>query len=233
MSRPDTAPNGPRPIRVLLLHSDRVVRSTLLRVLAKHGMDVTASGDGARALESVTRARTDVLVIDLALRDPPGLEVIATLRARDEHPPILSCSSLGGTEALVAALQAGADDFVRWPFEPEELAARLHALDRRAHYGAHGAPHARLDPVRSTLTIRGTKVRLTPKELRIAATLLAARGGFVGKDRLLGAVWPPDREPSINVLYTQISNLRRKLDTLGLGGVLESRRGAGYRIEVG
>jgi two-component system KDP operon response regulator KdpE len=176
--------------------------------------DVTTSATGQEALAEAGRRPPDAVILDLGLPDVDGIEVIRRLRGWSQAPVIV-LSGRTGPGDKIAALDAGADDYVTKPFSMEELLARLRAALRR---DAAALPvtvrigTCEIDLASHTV-LEGTRtVRLTPTQWRLLEILLSHPGQLVGTQRLLTAIWGPGHEHSAHYLRVHMSGLRRKLE---------------------
>ncbi len=214
------------------MDDERHIVDFLSMGLEGRGMEVRSAQDGHGALSAVEEFRPDVLVLDLMLPDLSGLEVCKRVRAKSDVP-ILVLSARDEVEDRVAGLNFGADDYLVKPFAFEELAARVVALLRRS-----GVPlgralnHADLTLDLATREVRrgGRKVDLTTKEFDLLRFLLEHPRQVFSKSQILEAVWGYDYLGGSNVVEAYISYLRRKLNAPGEPDLIETVRGAGYRL---
>ncbi len=217
---------------VLVVEDDEELRNLLGRGLREEGFAVEGVATGADALTRVADAEPDVLVVDIGLPDADGRDVCQALRARGVQAPILFLTARDALVDRIAGFEAGGDDYLPKPFALAELAARLHALLRRA--GASGAVEAaglRLDPVTHTVGDDVQRVPLTPTEFRLLARLLASPGEAVRRRDLVRAGWPHGAIVRENTLDAYIARLRRKLRPLDRAPAVSTVHGVGYRIE--
>ncbi|RAG87053.1 DNA-binding response regulator [Streptacidiphilus pinicola] len=185
---------------------------------------VTTAADGAEAIREAARSTPDAILLDLGLPDMDGVKVIQTVRTWSSVPVIVLSGRADATEK-VAALDAGADDYVTKPFAMNELLARLRAALRRpTAEGSVGGVSGVIGPWTVDLvshTIHRTDdegaepptVRLTPTEWKILAVLLQHPGRLVTAGHLLNSVWGPGHESNTNYLRVYFTGLRRKLET--------------------
>lgn len=221
--------------RVLVVEDEPALRRTLDIHLTARGWDVSAAPDGETAL-TLAGLGTDVILLDLGLPDMDGLEVIT--RLRDQlMTPIVVLTARTSTTDTVAALDAGADDYITKPFSFDILIARLRAATRRdaAHNTQHtvmtiGDLHIDLD---APSVMRGSdNVKLTPTEWRLLRVLIAHTGRLVSQQQLLREVWGPTYEHQTNYLRVYLAQMRRKLEhNPGRPRHLITEPGMGYRFE--
>lgn len=221
--------------RVLVVEDDGKLRELILRSLTNAGLSPTGVGDGVEALHAIRRERPDLVVLDLDLPSLGGLEVCRRLK-RDpdvaDIPVVITTAQAAEVDRIVG-LELGADDYVTKPFSMRELALRVQAVLRRTR-GA--APTARafgavtIDVAAREVTVAGARVSLTAMEFDLLATLVAARGRPLTRERLLRDVWGyehPDEVQSRTV-DVHIRRLRRKLGPEAVR--LETLKHVGYRF---
>ncbi|MFI1356422.1 response regulator [Streptomyces sp. NPDC020898] len=224
--------------RVLVVEDDpQLVRALVINMRARrYGVD--AAPDGATALRPAAAHRPDVVMLDLGLPDMDGVEVIRALRGWT-RVPILVLSARQASDEKVAALDAGADDYITKPFSMDELPARLRAAVRRTE-DTPLAPETTLvvtdgftiDLLASKAVRDGHDVRLTPTEWHLLEILVTDPGRLVTQKRLLQEVWGVSRNNRTNCLWVCMAQLRRKLETdPAHPRCLITEPGMGYRFE--
>ena len=222
-------------IRVLVVEDERGLRQALGINLRARDYEVTLAEDGRSALTAAANEHPDAVVLDLGLPDMDGVEVIEGLRGWSEAP-IIILSARSGEPDKVAALDAGADDYVTKPFGMDELLARLRAALRRTAK-AEDLPIAETEDFTIDLAARkvrdrgGETVRLTPTEWHVLEVLMRNEGKLVGQRQLLQEVWGPAYETETNYLRVYLAQLRRKLEPDPAHPVyLITEPGMGYRF---
>jgi two-component system, OmpR family, KDP operon response regulator KdpE len=201
--------------RVLVVDDEPQIRRALSINLRARGYDVEAAQDGERALELAARKHPDVVVLDLGLPGIDGVDVIRGLRGWTQVP-IVVLSVRDAEDDKVAALDAGADDFVTKPFGMDELLARLRAALRRT---APAEEEAVIDTADFTIDLAakkvqrdGEEVRLTPTEWHLVEVLVRNHGRLVAQTQLLQEVWGPQYHDETNYLRVFMAQVRRKLE---------------------
>jgi two-component system, OmpR family, KDP operon response regulator KdpE len=210
--------------RILIVEDEPALLRALRINLRARGYDVATAPTGLEALAEAERQPPDAVLLDLGLPDLDGTEVIRRLRTWSTVPVIV-LSGRAGPGDKIAALDAGADDYVTKPFSMEELLARLRAALRREERPAAGTTftigHCVVDLAAYTVTrvtdgvhvaAAADAVRLTPTEWRLLEMLLTAPGQLVSSGKLLNAVWGPGFERSTHYLRFHMARLRRKLE---------------------
>ncbi|MER5705459.1 response regulator [Micromonospora sp. NPDC002296] len=223
--------------RILVVDDEPQILRALRINLRARGYDVQVADTGTGALRAAAAHPPDLVVLDLGLPDLDGVEVIRGLRGWTTVP-IIVLSGRAGSEDKVAALDAGADDYVTKPFGIDELLARIRAVTRRltapAVDGATAAPRVgrhTVDLVDRTVTRDdGAEVRLTPTQWAVLDRLLRHPGKLVSQRQLLHEVWGPEYQNETNYLRQYMAQLRRKLeDDPARPRHLITEPGMGYR----
>jgi DNA-binding response OmpR family regulator len=217
-------------VRVLVAEDHERVADAVARGLRRGGVAVDVAGDGDAALYKARVNAYDVVVLDRDLPRTHGDVVCRTLNAEQPGTKILMLTAAGALDEMVEGLALGADDYLTKPFRFAELAARVDALGRRSgrvrpSVLRHG--DIELDPARHVATRAGRDLELSPKEFGVLQELLAADGQVVTTEGLLERVWDENVDPFTNTVRMVLVTLRRKL---GEPGVIQTVRGAGYRI---
>ena len=225
--------------RLLLIEDDEATRRSVAANLAAHGHRVTEAVDGADARRHWDAERPDLILLDLGLPDTDGGLLIRHIR-REATTPILVLSARGAERDKVAALEAGADDYLAKPYGLAELRARITALLRRtAGPAADAGGTIRLGPVAIDLTahvasVGGTVLDLSPREYELLKTMLSSPGRLLTKGRLLRAVWGTAYAEEGHYLHVYVSKLRRKIAAADPSGatrdLIVAEPGVGYRI---
>lgn len=224
-------------MKILHLDDDTQLLASAAETLGKHGIHVDGATSGAGALALAAGGGYDVIVLDRMLPDMSGLDVLAQLRAQGDATPILMLSALGRSDNRVEGLDAGADDYLAKPFEPQELLARVRALARRNTSGAlspvlvHGSLECHVKA--RTAYRNGKHVPLSPREFDLFHYLMRNAGEIVTREMLLANVWHLNFDPQTNVVDVGVGRLRRKLEDAGNGPVLATIWGSGYRLQDG
>ncbi len=226
--------------RVLVVDDEPQILRGLRTNLKARGYDVDTAADGERALDLASRQRPDVVILDLGLPGIDGVEVIRALRVWSSTP-IIVLSAREQEPDKIAALDAGADDYVTKPFGMGELLARIRAAERR------GAPVEEaegtvvetasfsVDLAAKKVTGRdGAAVHLTPTEWHLVEILVRHPGKLVSQRQLLQDVWGPRYEDETNYLRVYMAQVRRKLEVdPARPRHFITEPGMGYRFEPG
>jgi len=220
--------------RVLIVDDEPQIRRALRTSLQAHGYAVETAGTGAEGLERAVDAAPDLVFVDLGLPDLDGTEVITRLRTFSEVPVIVL--SVRDQQAdKVAALDAGADDYVTKPFAMEELLARLRATLRRSHPEEPAPPVQRygdleVDLRKRLVTLGGGPVHLTPTEYGLLEALVKNPGKLLTHQWLLRKVWGQGYGQESHYLRVYVRALRKKLgDAAAAPALILTEPGVGYR----
>ena len=221
--------------RVLVVDDEPAMLRALRINLRVRKYDVTTASTGREALAEARRRPPDAVILDLGLPDMDGIEVIRELRGWS-RAPVIVLSGRTGPGDKIAALDAGADDYVTKPFSMEELLARLRAALRRDDTGPLPVRvrvgRCEIDLAAHTALDGATTVRLTPTQWRLLEILLRHPGQLVGTQRLLTEIWGPGYERYTHYLRFHMAGLRRKLeDDPSRPRHLLTEPGMGYRYQ--
>jgi two-component system OmpR family response regulator len=223
-------------MKLLVIEDDREAAAYISKGLGESGYTVDVAYEGRDGLFMASSGTYDALIIDRMLPGMDGLAVIAALRAAEIRVPVLILSALGAVDDRVKGLRAGGDDYLVKPFAFAELLARLEALLRRGS----GPPTAtklhvadlEMDLLARTVHRGAQEVDLLPREFRLLEFLMRHVGQVVTRTMLLENVWDYHFDPQTNVIDVHISRLRQKIDKGFAKPLLQTVRGAGYRLSA-
>lgn len=221
-------------MKILLAEDDRETAEFIRRGLGGLGHDVILSSNGADAFRVMSSEPIDVAIVDRMLPKLDGVSLVRRARGAGVEVPVLFLTALGRIEDRVDGLEAGADDYLVKPFALPELAARVNALGRRRPLQEdvtrlqHGG--IVLDLLKRKVVRDGDSVPLQPMEFRILEELIREDGKVVTRTMLLERVWNYHFDPQTNIVETQMSRLRSKLNEGGKADAIETVRGIGYRM---
>ena len=202
--------------RILIVDDEPNLLATIAPLLRARGYEVFSATSGRAGIEAVDRDKPDLVVLDLGLPDVDGIDVCRTMR-QGSNVPIVVLSARGAEGDKVAALDAGADDYVTKPFGPEELLARIRAALRRADSpAATSGPIVRgglvIDRDRFRVLRDGEEVRLTPKEFELLTYLAQHPGRVLTHRAILKAIWGPHATDQPEHLRVLVGSLRKKIE---------------------
>ena len=223
-------------IRVLVVDDEAAIRRFLRTSLTANGYVVFEAEQGAEALANLTANRPDLVILDLGLPDMDGTEVARQIRLRSQLP-IIVLSVRGQESDKIAALDAGADDYLTKPFGVGELMARLRAAMRRItppeDESVFELGQLMVDLTRRLVRIDGNEVQLTPTEYDLLRALVTHAGRVQTHRQLLREVWGFGYEDELHLLRVNISNLRRKVEAdPARPKYIVTEPGVGYRLRL-
>ena len=224
---------GGKSAVVLLVDDDARIRRTVGAGLRLEGFEVVPASGGRAALAAVEQIDPAVMLLDMAMPDLDGLEVLQRLRAAGYDLPVCVLSARDEIGDRVAGLEAGADDYVVKPFALEEVVARLHALLRRRPPRSNGViaiGDLELDESGHRAVRAGRDLELTRRELELLSVFMRHPGQVIARERLHEEVWGYDFDPKTNVADVFVGYLRRKLEAAGEPRVLRTIRGVGWAL---
>lgn len=216
-------------MKILLIEDDNPIARGLEKALEHHGYTVERTASGRHALERVAVAAPDLLILDLGLPDMEGTEVLKQVRGRPEPLPVLILTARHSTDTLVAALDLGADDYLKKPFETAELLARVRALGRRHHQQKSNSLSVNgvtLDLAAVQVQVNDLPVSLARREFMLLKALMMNVDRVQTRDALEQKLYSWNEELASNAIEAHISNLRKKLPE----GFIKTVRGVGYIV---
>jgi two-component system cell cycle response regulator CtrA len=220
-------------MRVLLVEDDMTAARGITMVMKSGSAVVDHADTGEEALELLRHYDYDVMILELALPDMEGFEVLRRMRAARNNTPVVALSALARPETRVKALGMGADDVLGKPFDRAELLARIQAVVRRSK--GFSQPTLRLGPVQLNLDSRdvlvhGQPVHLTGKEYAILELLVLRKGMVLTKEAFLNHLYGGMDEPEMKIIDVFVCKLRKKLALAGAGNVIGTVWGRGYTV---
>ncbi len=221
-------------MRILLIEDDQDAAAYLVKGLIESGHVVDHAVDGDTGLHMALSGDYDVLVMDRMLPKRDGLSIVRMLRADQNNTPVLILSALGEVKDRIEGLRAGGDDYLIKPYAFGELLARIEVLTRRGNDNKHlktlCVGGLEMDLMTHRVRREGKEIRLQPKEFQLLQYLMRHAEQTVSRRMLLEQVWDFHFDPDTNVVDTQISRLRSKIDKGFYPPLLHTIRGRGYRL---
>jgi two-component system, OmpR family, response regulator len=220
-------------VRVLVVEDEVAMARALQRGLAAEGFAVDVAHDGPTGLAAAQETAYDAVVLDVMLPGLSGYRVLQALRRGGSAVPVLMLSAKDGEHDQADGLDLGADDYLTKPFSFVVLVARLRALLRRGPASLPPVLQAgavELDPGRHEVRVDGVPVALTAREKGVLEYLMRRAGQVVSRTDLLDHVWDAPTGTDPNAVEVYVGYVRRKLERAGAPGLIETVRGAGYRL---
>jgi two-component system response regulator PhoP len=219
-------------MRILVVEDEPNLRAQLKTRLNDSGYVVDVAEDGEEGLYFGREYEYDAAIIDLGLPKLDGMALIAQLRADERDFPVLVLTARGNWQDKVEGLEAGADDYLTKPFQPEELLARLNALLRRA--AGYASPvleqgNLKLDTARKEVRVADALIELTAYEYKVLEYLMLNPSRVVSKTELTDHLYEQDFDRDSNVIEVFVGRLRKKLDPVN---PIRTVRGQGYRFSL-
>ena len=216
---------------IMIVEDDATIARFVELELNHAGYDVRRAGEGDRALDLFGEKEPDLVILDLMLPGMDGLDVARTIRERGSGVPILMLTARATTEDAVNGFEAGADDYLRKPFEIPELLSRVRALLKRTvrdrHESTFAASGIEVDTDKRQAMADGHVIDLTAKEFDLLSYLVANAGRVVPRDEILNAVWGSQHPADSNVIEVFVCHLRNKIGDRD-NRVIQTIRGVGY-----
>ncbi|MEC8561342.1 MAG: response regulator transcription factor [Pseudomonadota bacterium] len=221
-------------MKILIVEDDSETLSFIKKGFEQDGNLVDVAANGEDGLLMATTSDYDVIILDRMLPRIDGLSVVRTLRANNNNTPILILSAMSEVDQRVEGLEAGCDDYLVKPFAYSELKARTIILskrrDNRTTSNELAVGKLKLDQRKRQVFLDGSEIVLKPREFKLLEYLMLHSGQVVTRTMLLEHVWDYHFDPQTNIIDVHISRLRTKIDRDPSNPMIETVRGAGYRI---
>lgn len=222
-------------MRILIIEDDLEAAGAMTHGLTEAGYQCVHAPDGEAGLVEAGKGGFDVLIVDRMMPKKNGVEVVSALRREGDQTPVLFLSALGEVTDRVDGLKAGADDYLVKPYAFPELIARVEALSRRRETGAVATTlkvgELEMNLINRTVHRQGKEIDLQPREFQLLEFMMRHAGQSVTRTMLLEKVWEYHFDPQTNVIDVHISRLRSKIDKGFDRAMLQTVRGAGYRLD--
>lgn len=220
-------------MKLLLAEDETELNNALAAVLRHNNYTVDCVYDGQEALDYLEMSEYDGVILDIMMPKKNGLEVLRIIREQKNKVPVLLLTAKAEIDDKVEGLDAGADDYLAKPFVMKELLARIRAITRRQSdmtdnvltYG-----NVSLNRSLFEVSVGEQKSRLANKDFQMLEMLMANPGQVISTDRFMEKIWGYDSDTEINVVWVYISNLRKKLASLGADVEIKAVRNQGYSL---
>ncbi len=221
-------------MRLLIAEDELDLAEALTVFFQKNHFSVDAVNDGADAYEYASSGEYDAIILDVMMPKMNGIDVLRRLRAEGIKTPVMMLTAKGMKDDRITGFNAGADDYLPKPFEPDELICRVRAMLRRSDNYRPSALEfgdVTLDPSTGLLACSGRSVRLSGREYQVMELFMRSPNIVFSADKIMERVWGWDSDAEINVIWMHISNLRKKLRSIGSKITIGAVRGRGYALE--
>ncbi len=221
-------------MRLLLAEDEKTLSNALVTILKHNNYSVDAVYNGDDAIDYIETGVYDGAILDIMMPKVDGITVLKTIRAGGNKMPVLLLTAKSDVDDKVLGLDAGADDYLTKPFVTKELLARIRAMTRRQADLTDNSlsfGDLKLDRVSFELSSPSGKLPLTAKEFQIMESFMNHPSQIISAERLMEKIWGFDSDSEINVVWTYISYLRKKLKLLQSGVTIKAVRNIGYTLE--
>ena len=221
-------------MRLLLAEDEKTLSNALVTILKHNNYSVDAGYNGEDAIDYIETGVYDGAILDIMMPKVDGITVLKTIRAGGNKMPVLLFTAKSDVDDKVLGLDAGADDYLTKPFVTKELLARIRAMTRRQAELTDNSlsfGDLKLDRVSFELSSPSGKLPLTAKEFQIMESFMNHPSQIISAERLMEKIWGFDSDSEINVVWTYISYLRKKLKLLQSGVTIKAVRNIGYTLE--
>jgi len=221
-------------MRLLIAEDELDLAEALTVFFEKNHFTVDAVHNGFDAYEYAVTGEYDAVILDVMMPKMNGIQVLERLRSEGVKTPIMMLTAKGQKEDRITGFNAGADDYLPKPFDPDELLSRVRAMLRRSEAYRPSVlvcGDLTLDPNSGELRCGTQSVRLSGREFQVMELFLRSPRQVFSAERIMEKVWGWDNEAEINVVWVNISNLRKKLKAIGSAMTLRANRGLGYLLE--
>lgn len=221
-------------IRLLLAEDEKTLSNALVTILKHNNYSVDAVYNGEDAIDYIETGVYDGAILDIMMPKIDGITVMKTIRAGGNKMPVLLLTAKSDVDDKVLGLDAGADDYLTKPFVTKELLARIRAMTRRQAELTDNSlsfGDLKLDRASFELSSPSGKLPLTAKEFQIMESFMNHPSQIISAERLMEKIWGFDSDSEINVVWTYISYLRKKLKLLQSGVTIKAVRNIGYTLE--
>lgn len=222
-------------MRLLLAEDEEDLSKALVAVLKYNNYSVDAVYDGEEALSYIEAGNYDGVILDIMMPKLDGISVLKKVRANGNSIPILLLTAKAEIDDKVEGLDSGADDYLTKPFSMKELLARIRVMTRRQsettdsilRYG-----NISLNRATYILSCGEKEIRLSNKEYQMLEMILANPGQVISTEQFMEKIWGFDSDTELNVVWVNISYIRKKLASIGASVLIKAIRGLGYSVEV-
>lgn len=221
-------------MRLLLAEDEEELSNALVAILRRTNYSVDAVDNGRDALHYLESGQYDGAILDIMMPQMDGLTVLKTIRSQGNGIPVLLLTAKSEIDDRVEGLDAGADDYLTKPFAMRELLARIRVMLRRREMVTENNYHAgnlSLNTATCELSTDTASLRLVNKEFQMMEMLMRDQGQVISTEHFFEKIWGLECDTELNVVWVQISNLRKKLKSIGANVQIKASRGVGYYLQ--
>lgn len=223
-------------MRLLIAEDELDLAEALTVFFEKNRFTVEAVNDGISAYDYAVSGDYDAIILDIMMPGKNGIEVLKDLRQEGIKTPVMMLTAKGEKDDRITGFDSGADDYLPKPFAPDELLSRVRAMMRRNEDYKPSLltfKDISLDTNSGVLKTNDKETRLSGREFQVMELFMRSPNVVFSADRIMECVWGWDSEAEINVVWVHISNLRKKLKSIGSEVSVVASRGIGYMLEAG
>ena len=223
-------------MRLLIAEDELDLAEALTAFFEKNRFTVEAVNDGISAYDYAVSGDYDAIILDIMMPGKNGIEVLKELRQEGVKTPVMMLTAKGEKDDRITGFDSGADDYLPKPFAPDELLSRVRAMMRRNEDYKPSLltfKDISLDTNSGVLKTNDKETRLSGREFQVMELFMRSPNVVFSADRIMECVWGWDSEAEINVVWVHISNLRKKLKSIGSEVSVVASRGIGYMLEAG
>ena len=222
-------------MKLLIAEDEKDLADALCVLFEKNQFTVDTVGDGFSAYEYASSGEYDAIILDIMMPKLNGIDVLKRLREDSVSTPVMMLTAKGQKDDRILGFNSGADDYLPKPFDPDELIARVRALLRRS--SAYTPAILRfgdisLDTGDGTLKCNNRQVKLSAREYQLMELFMRSPHTVISADRIMERIWGWDSDAETSVVWVHISNLRKKLSSIGSSVSIRANRGLGYALET-
>jgi DNA-binding response OmpR family regulator len=221
-------------MRILLAEDESSMARALTTILTRNNYSVDCVGDGEAAVTYVRTGDYDAIIMDIMMPKMDGITALKEIRAKGNVTSVMLLTAKSEIDDKVDGLDSGANDYLTKPFSSRELLARLRAITRQPAASGDNIlrfANLTLDRASFELSTPTGKFRLAGKEFQMIELLMSNPGVLISTDRFMDKIWGLDSDADINVVWTYLSYLRKKLAALDAHVIIKATRNAGYSLE--
>lgn len=223
-------------MRLLIAEDELDLAEALTVFFEKNRFTVEAVNDGISAYDYAVSGDYDAIILDIMMPGKNGIEVLKELRQEGIKTPVMMLTAKGEKDDRITGFDSGADDYLPKPFAPDELLSRVRAMMRRNEDYKPSLltfKDISLDTNSGVLKTGDKETRLSGREFQVMELFMRSPNVVFSADRIMECVWGWDSEAEVNVVWVHISNLRKKLKSIGSEVSVVASRGIGYMLEAG